>query len=85
MNDNILRTILSKLDTIETKIKVLETGEPVASPEPLFDRTLRLMEKHDELSESMLERELKVDKTTASKLLDRLESAGYGKCYFEEA
>ncbi len=83
MNDQILTTILSKLNAIEHKIKVIE-GEEVGPTDSLYERTLRVMEKHDELTIPLLERELKINRDVADKLLDRLEAAGYGKCYFEE-
>ncbi len=94
--DNAMTIILKKLDEIDKRLKNLEmsrdqmliaTTQKATTPpqrDPLFLKAVEVMEKYDEISSATLEKALKIDKTRAEKLLDQLEEAGYGTCYWKE-
>lgn len=89
--DEAVKVILKKLDDIDSRLKTLETGEPQAKAQPVkvekdsfIPKALQIMDKYDEISAVQLQEALKIDKTRAEKLLDELEMAGYGNCYWKE-
>ena len=98
--DDSLKIILKKLEEIDNRIKHLEEksislspknqpSEKTPSPpssqrDPLFAKAVEIMEKHEEISSFTLQQALKIDKTRAEKILDQLEAAGFGTCYWKE-
>ncbi len=95
--DNTSKLILDKLTSIESRLGKLETGshdnkksvEPTIASAPhsrdaLFGKALSLLEKYEEIPSALLQKELAVDEKKANLLLDQLEEAGYGSCYFGE-
>ncbi len=52
--------------------------------DPLFGRSLELMDKFDEMSSRQLQEALKIDAKRADLILDQLETAGLGTCYMKE-
>ena len=96
--DNVLHTILKKLDIIESRLKTVETT-PSTSParmqkpevrvtkDELADRAWDIISKNEkeELSADFLAKGLGIDVKRAEKIFDQLESAGYGSCSWREA
>ena len=99
--DNILQTILKKLDGIDTRLKTLEgSGKvtvAVSQPVPkiitqekkdeLFDRAWNIISKTEgeEISSEFLAKALGIDEKRAEKIFDQLESEGYGSCEWKES
>ncbi|MFN4212838.1 MAG: DNA translocase FtsK [Microgenomates group bacterium] len=85
--DNRLKKLeTSKRITSEVKSQTAadKTASSVSQHDPLFAKAVEIMEKYDEISASTLQQALKIDKARAEKLLDELEAAGYGTCYWKE-
>ncbi len=91
--DDAVKVILKKLDDIDDRLQALEGGKktPVAETKTqaverdhLFSKAMEIMDKFDEISARKLMDDLKIDKGRAEKLLDELETAGYGTCYWKE-
>ncbi|MBI3619668.1 hypothetical protein HY214_00785 [Candidatus Roizmanbacteria bacterium] len=97
--DNLLKTILNKLDAIDGRLKEIEKGEPAKSitvtqsknptvrdvkKDPYLEKTLGLLAKYEVMTCAFLQKEFGIDANHADKLLDQLEAAGYGKCYWED-
>lgn len=61
-----------------------QTEPPVSQHDPFFAKAVEILEKYDEISSATLQQTLKIDKARAEKLLDELEAAGYGTCYWKE-
>ncbi len=80
--DQVLKTILSKLEHIEGRLNHVEHEEKTETP--LFEKAIKVMAKYDELTAQTLEKELGVSRQEGDRLLDLLESAGLGKCSMEE-
>lgn len=99
--ENILQTILKKLEGIESKIKTLETGvsSSTAAPEKvqlqvapvqkdeLLEKAWDIISKDEkeEISSEFLAKALDIDLKRAEKIFDQLEQAGYGACTWKEA
>ncbi len=90
--DDAVKIILKKLNDIDGRIQKLEKGEVTVEKkaekserDPLFSKAVEIMDKFDEISAPKLQEGLKVDKVRAEKILDQLEAAGYGTCYWKEA
>ncbi len=95
--DNTFKQILEKLTTIESRLGKLETGKrgetdtvvtvKTAMPQrdALFGRALALVDKYEEIPSALLQKELAIDEERANAILDQLEEAGYGSCYFGES
>ncbi len=82
---------LKKLETnknitpsIQTQTAPDQTQPPIALRDPLFAKAVQILEKYDEISALQLQQALKIDKERAEKILDELEAAGYGSCYWKE-
>lgn len=96
--DNILQTILKKLEGIDERMKVLEVGggklevktQPkIIVPEKkdeLLEKAWSIISKTegDEISTDYLMRALGVDERRAEKIFDQLETEGYGTCEWKE-
>ena len=89
------KVILEKLNTIESRLGKLEVGngkESIVSEttpqktsrDELFGKALALVDKYEEIPSELLQRELSVEEGRANAILDQLEAAGYGSCYFGE-
>lgn len=96
--DNILQTILKKLEGIDERIKTLEGGKlkveegfkpKVNTPEKkdeLLDKAWDIIShsKEEEFSSDFLVKTLGVDEKRAEKIFDQLEKEGYGSCEWKE-
>lgn len=90
--DTTFKLILDKLTTIESRLGKLEkrpadevSEEIPQAKDALFKKALVIAEKYEEVPASLLQKELSIDEKRANLLLDQLEEAGYGSCYFGEA
>lgn len=85
MNDP-LNIILSKLQNIESRLFKIEgrPGRTDSKPDPLLHKALEIANKHDEVPSSLLQKELRIDVKRAEGIMDELEKAGYGECYFAD-
>lgn len=95
--DDAVKVILKKLDDIDSRLQTLEGGKitvtekkaeaktPIAERDPLFGEAVKIMDKFDEISVITMAEALEMDVTRATKILDQLEAAGFGTCYFKEA
>lgn len=85
--DTVLQKVLKKLDEIDDRLGKLEfkpTPVAHAGDAQAFKKAVVFVLSKDEVTQSELQHELKIDAHRASKLMDELERAGYGKCSMEE-
>src|SRR3989339_413781 len=96
--DESVKVILKKLDEIDNRLKsiegvktsnvatlrVSEAKEEKIERDPLFSKSLEMMDKFDEMSSKQLMEALKIDQKRADGILDQLETAGLGTCYMKE-
>lgn len=96
--DESVKVILKKLDDIDSRLKSIEgvktpslstlrvsgAKETKVERDPLFNKTLEIMDKYDEMSSRQLQEALKIDQKRADNILDQLETAGLGTCYMKE-
>lgn len=95
--EDLLKKIVEKLDSIENRLKVVETGESsekvsvkIQEPkkiekDPLFDKAVKVIQEHDEVPTTLMQEKLRVDFKRAEKILDQLAEAGFGTTYMGEA
>lgn len=85
MNDP-LNIILSKLQNIESRLFKIEgrSSGTDSKSDPLLHKALEIANKHDEVPSSLFQKELKIDVKRAESIMDELEKAGYGECYFAD-
>ncbi len=93
--EDILKSILKKLDTIEGRLSVVESQAPAApkkiveqkSPahDPLFEKAIKVIREYDEVPTTLMQQKLGIDFKRAELILDQLASAGYGETYMGEA
>ena len=96
--DESVKVILKKLDEIDNRLKsiegvktsnvatlrVSEAKEEKIERDPLFSKSLEMMDKFDEMSSKQLQDSLRIDVKRADTILDQLETAGLGTCYMKE-
>lgn len=95
--DNSANIILQKLEEIDGRLRKIEGGTVVQPKppqmqnqpkkplqDPLFQKTVSLVGKYDEVPAPLLQRLLSVDLPRAEQILDQLEAAGLGQCTWEE-
>lgn len=87
--DNALKTILEKLNSIETRLSTIEGGKKITSTQvqrdPLFTKALDAIADIDEdISSSRLSKTLGIDQKRCEILMDQLAAAGYGTTYMAE-
>lgn len=93
MNDS-FKVVLKKLDEIDARLKNLERSKNpyINEPnklkdikrDPLFAKALEVIDRYEEISSVQLSKELKIDVKRAEEIMDQLEKAGIGACYFKE-
>lgn len=99
--ENILQTILKKLEGIDGRLKTLEGGgkttTAVSQPVPkiitqekkdeLLGKAWSIISKteSEEVSSEYLAKALGIDEKRAEKIFDQLESEGYGSCEWKES
>lgn len=84
--EDTLNIILSKLQNIESRLFKVEgkKSESQPKPDPLLHKALEIANRHEEVPSSLLQKELRIDVKRAEKIMDELEKAGYGECYFAD-
>lgn len=98
--ENILQTIIKKLEGIDERLKTLEVGPKTASTvsgsdttvskkpkDALFAKAWSVVSKTDNelISTELLVKELHIDEKRAEMIFDQLEEAGYGACEWKES
>lgn len=96
--EDLLKTIVKKLETIESRLNIVETKKIVAPEptvtlhepkkierDPLFDKAVKVIHEHDEVATTLMQQKLNIDFKRAEKILDQLTEAGFGTTYMGEA
>ncbi len=94
--EEILKSILKKLDTIEGRLTAVESQEPIITAKKkvevkqpirnlLFDKAVKIIQDYDEVPTTLMQQKLGVDFKKAEQILEQLASAGYGETYMGEA
>ncbi len=93
--EDTLKLILKKLDTIESRLNIVEGKDSTAtvpqkekpSVDPLYEKAIKIiqaMKENDEISSTEMQKKLGIDVKKAEELLDKLASAGFGETYMGE-
>ncbi|MBI3366178.1 hypothetical protein HY041_00935 [Candidatus Roizmanbacteria bacterium] len=94
--EDTLKLILRKLDSIESRLNVVEGKDSVttvtqkekSAVDPVYEKAVKIvqaMKENDEISSTEMQKKLGIDAKKAEELLDRLASAGFGETYMGEA
>lgn len=73
----LLALIFQKLDMITKFFPKPVSDYSDDSPDPLFDKALKIVKGYDHASASLLQRRLAIGYARAARLLDQLEEAGH--------
>lgn len=78
--DTILENIFAQLNDLRKRVETLE-GKPAkpvvpAEDDPLLPEAIKLVQQHDKVSASLLQRRLSIGYARAARMLDQIEAKG---------